>query len=110
MADRKYLAIVSRDLSQKVLLSSILFADQQLRAIRIVTDRGMVTIRGKLGVLETLLPETFIHCHSYLIVNLERVEKMTDEMIFFDEGTQLKTGKGSYVNARKQFNQYLKTL
>ena len=65
-ASRKYLPIISRDLTQKVRIASILYIAQETRYIHIVTDRGEVVVRGKLADIARRLPASFDFCHSYL--------------------------------------------
>ncbi|MCR5134434.1 MAG: LytTR family transcriptional regulator [Clostridiales bacterium] len=109
--DRKiYLPIICRDLSQKIRISSILYLQQETRYVRIMTDHGEVVIRGQLADVAEGLPASFYECHSYLMVNCDRVEKMRDGSIFFDDGTCLPVGKGSYAAFRKRFNAYLRSL
>ena len=107
---RTYLPIISRDLTQKIRIASILYIVQETRYIRIVTDRGEVVVRGKLEDIARTLPASFDYCHSYLLIDLERVEKMQDVCIFFDNGVCLPVGKGSYVSFRKRFHEYLLSL
>ena len=109
-ASRKYLPIISRDLTQKVRIASILYIAQETRYIHIVTDRGEVVVRGKLADIAGRLPASFDFCHSYLLLDLDRVEKLQDVRIFFDNGRTLEVGKGSYVAFRKRFTEYLRML
>jgi DNA-binding LytR/AlgR family response regulator len=109
-AHKDYLPIISRDLSQKVRIHSILYIWQETRYIHIVTDREEIVVRGKLHDLARGLPASFDFCHSYLIIDKDRVEKLQDVRIYFDNGTSIHVGKGSYVAFRKRFNEYLKML
>ena len=110
MGTKAYLPIISRDLTQKVRIASILYLTQETRYIRIVTDRGEVVVRGKLEDMARSLPASFDYCHSYLLIDLDRVEKMQDVCIYFDNGRRLHVGKGSYVAFRKRFHEYLLSL
>ena len=107
---RKYLSIISRDLSQKVALADILFLRQEMRNVIFATTKGQVATRGKLNEYQEQLSKPFVKAHSYLIVNLARVEKMADEIICFDNGSNLKIGYANYVGIRKVFNKYLEEL
>lgn len=107
---RTYLPIISRDLSKKVRIASILYLKQETRYVHIVTDGEEVIVRGKLRDLVRGLPASFDFCHSYLVVDRDRVDKLMDVCIYFDNGKSLKVGKGSYVAFRKRFNEYLKRL
>jgi hypothetical protein len=44
------------------------------------------------------------------LIDLDRVEKLQDVRIFFDNGRTLEVGKGSYVAFRKRFTEYLRML
>lgn len=107
---RQYLPIISRDLTQKIRLASILYIRQETRYVHIVTDRGEVVVRGKLADIARSLPAAFDFCHSYLLIDRDRVEKLQDVNIYFDNGKYLHVGKASYVAFRKRFNEYLKDL
>ena len=67
-------------------------------------------MRGKLADIAGRLPASFDFCHSYLLIDLDRVEKLQDVRIFFDNGRTLEVGKGSYVAFRKRFTEYLRML
>ena len=108
--NRRVFAIITRDVSQKVEISSILYIAQQLRDVDIVTSKGVVTVRGKVGELTERMSHRLVQCHHYLAVNLERVEKMANECLYFDDGHTLKLGQASYARLRKRFNAYLLQL
>ena len=107
---RTFLPIISRDLTQKIRIASILYLTQETRYIHIVTDRGEVVVRGKLEDMARSLPASFDYCHSFLLINLDRVEKMQDVCVYFDNGRCLHVGKGSYVAFRKRFHEYLLSI
>jgi translocation and assembly module TamB len=71
---------------------------------------GSYDLRGKLADIAGRLPASFDFCHSYLLIDLDRVEKLQDVRIFFDNGRTLEVGKGSYVAFRKRFTEYLRML
>ena len=107
---RTFLPIISRDLTQKIRIASILYLTQETRYIHIVTDRGEVVVRGKLEDMARSLPASFDYCHSFLLINLDRVEKMQDVCVYFDNGRCLHVCKGSYVAFRKRFHEYLLSI
>lgn len=107
---KTYLPVISRDLSQKIRITSILYLQQETRYVRVVTDKTEIVFRGKLAEIAKMLSASFDFCHSYLLINLERVEKMYDAHIYFDDGRKLRVGRGSFAAFRKQFNEYLRSL
>lgn len=110
MGTRTVLPIISRDLTQKIRIASILYLKQETRYVHIVTDSGEVVVRGKLADIARSLPASFDFCHSYLLIDRDRVEKLQDVNIYFDNGKHLHVGKGSYVAFRKRFISYLRSL
>lgn len=113
MSEKQYLPIVTRDLSQRVAVRSILYLRQETRYIRIVTTSGEVHFRGHVQEIAKQLTEStirFVWGHSYILINMDRVVKMADACIYFDTGRTLMIGKNNYIALRKVFNNYLLSL
>ena len=106
----EYLVIISRDVSQKVAKRSVLYLEQKMREVRFCTDKGEVYVKGKVRDMVLAMADGMYLCHQYLAINLDRVEKMTEESVFFDSGDSLKMGRNKYIETRKAFNDYLKSL
>ena len=107
---KRYFVIVTRDLSQKLELDAILYIQQDLRDVGLYTDTGMVAFRGKVCEVVSGIGGEFVMCHRYLAVNFKRVEKMAGEVIYFDNGFELRIGRTNYYRLRKVFNEYLLAL
>lgn len=106
----KYLVVIKAEASHKLRQKEILFLKQNLRDVIIVTERGAVAQKGKVIEFKEKLEENFYVCHSYCIVNLDRIESMHDNTIFFDCGKQVKLGKNNYIKTKQAFNEYLKKI
>jgi len=85
----------------------VLFIEQIGKSLYIKKDSEYVVIPGRMRDLSNELKEPFFQCHSYLMINIERVTCMKKGQIFFDNGTHKYLGRDSFAEARKGFNNYL---
>lgn len=109
--NREYLPIIEKDISGKVKQADILYLAQDLRNVVIVRREGSsVIVRGHVGDFKDKLDENFHMCHSYLIINLERIVSMTAETIEFDNGEEKHIGRNNFYKVRKVYNNYLINL
>ncbi len=93
MVDKRYMHIIERDFSQKIDIDSILYIAQDLRDVKIVTDKEVIKKHGKVIDMTGQVSDDFYLAHSYVMINLSNIEKMMDETVYFKGGHSLKLGK-----------------
>jgi two-component system LytT family response regulator len=66
---------------QKVLLQDILYVEGEKEYVKLVTTNLSLLVYRRMKVLEEQLSHPFIRVHNSFIVNLEKMEKFTDNHI-----------------------------
>lgn len=102
-----YLVLIGKSVSEKILLEDILYLMQDMRDVQINTDKRVRLVKGKVDDFQEKLNEHFYRCHSYCIVNLDRVSKMSDCIISFDCGKEIYLSKNNFFKAKKAYEEYL---
>ncbi len=108
--EKNYLPIIRKCLSGKVLVDEIVCIKQDLRQVKVVTDKGVVSLRGKIEDTNRYLTDDFFQCHSYLIVNLTKILAMSNNTIFFTNKRKIELGRDNFIKTRKAYNRYLSSL
>ncbi len=82
----QFIPLVTRKFSVKIPINDIVYIRRTERKLKIVIIDGEYEFYEKLEAIEPMLDQRFFHCLKYLIVNLEKVDKMEDNKIFFNNG------------------------
>lgn len=104
---QNWIAFIGKQESLKVPYADVLFIEQSGNTLFIQRDLEPVEITGRVSEISKVLREPFCMCHSYLIVNIDRIQVMTKGKIVFDNQSEKYLGRDSYAKTRKKFNKYL---
>ena len=107
--ERDYIPVIRRSESSKVYLKRIMLIEQELRKIMIFTEEGKYWRYGKIEELSKYLDKRFLKCHSSCIINMDKVVKMRDQTIYFENGYKIIICKEKFYSAKNKFNGYLET-
>ena len=84
------------------------------QVLRLAVDNIIYIMKiGRNERMENLLPfldSRFYVCLRVLAVNLERVDRMENQTIFFQNGDSYRLGRDNYVRVRQQYAARLKHL
>jgi DNA-binding LytR/AlgR family response regulator len=105
--DKNWIGLIAKTESLKVPYSEVLYIEQVGKNLRIHKDTGILDIPGRISKISKVVCEPFFQCHSYLLINLSRVDAMVNGRIIFDNQKSTSLGEGNYHKTRKKFNQYL---
>ena len=80
------------------------------RKLHIATDRETYAVYERLEVAERILDRRFYACLRNFYINLDKVERMENQTVFFCNGDSFPLGRDSYVRAKQHYCAYLKKL
>ena len=104
----RYIPFVSRDKCCKIMLSDILYIEQNKREVLIVTEEETFRRYGKLSELESYLDERFFFCLKTLVINFSNVVSMKDQTIKFLNGEEIFLGRQNFVRTKQSFAVFIK--
>lgn len=104
---RDYIPVRSKSETCKIKLEDILYIEQDLRKTIIATEGREVFFYGNVDSIIKYLDERFFRCHKSCIVNIEKIQSMREQTIFFENDKKIILGTQNYAKTRKRFNQYL---
>lgn len=107
MEVKKYVPIVKRGEICKVFLESIMLIEQDLRKTRIYTEDDTYWIYRKIDELVKYLDQNFLKCHQSCIINLDKVIKMKDQTIYFENGYKISMGREKFHFAKQHFARHI---
>ena len=110
MDDKRFIPLVTRKFSLKVWIADIIYIQKKDRKIKIMTDQECYEYYEKLQNIEQYLDKRFYHCLKTLVVNLDKIDKMTDQTIFFQNGETFFLGRENYIKTKQTYSAYLKKL
>lgn len=106
----QYIPMVKRGTVSRVPVNQVVYITRARRKIRIVTMDGPVEFYEKMENVHPFLDKRFYSCLNSLIINMDRVEKMENQTIYFANGEEVSIGRDSYIRSRQWFAAYLKKL
>ena len=80
------------------------------RKVRIVTDQDEYEFYESFEQVCEGLDKRFYPCLKTCYINLEKVNKMENQTIFYANGECFYLGRDNYVRTRQYFSAYLKHL
>lgn len=94
----------------KVRVTDIIMIERIGRKLRIMTDERNFDYYERLENVIRLLDGRFFPCLKGCYVNFERVERMAEQSIFFDNGLVYGLGRENFLRTRHEFKEYLQKM
>ena len=107
MMVKSYIPIIRRDETCKVFIENILMIEQDLRKTVIYTEEDKYWRYGKMDELSKYLDDRFFKCHHSCIINMDKVVKMREQTIFFENGFKITIGREKFQCAKQNFARYM---
>ena len=104
---KKFVPIIKKGETCKVFLDSIMLIEQDLRKTFIYTEDDTYWVYAKVDEFAQYLDENFLRCHHSCIINLNKVVKMKEQTVFFENGFKLTMGRDKFQCARQHFARYM---
>lgn len=107
---KQYIPCVSRQYNVKIDVDDILAIQQKERKLRIVTETQCYEYYERIDNIKPFLDQRFCPCLKTLYINLEKVQRMEEQTVYFYNGLQLPLARGSYIRTKQQYAAYLRAL
>lgn len=104
---RQYIPIIRASEIVKVYFDEIAYIESELRKINYHTDERMYSVYAKLDDVAERLPESFYQCHKRCLINLEKVKRMSDNTIYFENGKSISIGQNNFIKAKRAYKVFL---
>ncbi|QIB69025.1 LytTR family transcriptional regulator [Aminipila butyrica] len=101
-----FIIIKFRGQVRRISLEEVVFVEQNLRKVLFHLHSEICTTYGKLERYREHLPRGFYQCNKSYIINLDKVVKMGDQIIYFSDGEDIRIGRQSFHGAKKAFLQF----
>lgn len=106
----KYIPLVTKHCVRKILLDEIVYIMKKTRKIMIVTDTEIYEYYGKLEQVSQVLDRRFFACLNSCIINLDKVMRMENQIIYMTNGEPVPMGRDRFIRAKQYYTAYLKKL
>lgn len=107
LLNQNWIAFIGKEESLKIPYCDVLYIEQRRNVLHIQKDEEVLQIPGRISEISKVLGVSFCQCHSYLMINIDRVYGMTKGQIIFDNQMDKYLGRDSFKKTRKKFNKYL---
>ncbi|MGC2872228.1 LytTR family transcriptional regulator DNA-binding domain-containing protein [Ihubacter sp. rT4E-8] len=103
----KYLPIISGAVSARIKLSDVVLIERKNRKLHVMTEGHDFDYYEKIENIEPILDGRFYPCLKGCYINMERVEAMAEQSIYFDNGEQFALGRDNFVKAKRTYKHFL---
>ena len=109
MSSEAFLAVRNRSGVTRVALQSILYVMRVRRKLCVVCNEEKYEYYESMDNIAPLFGEGFFRVYDGCFVNLELIDKVTGETVFFRGGERLILSRDAAVRCKQRFYVYLKT-
>ncbi|QHI73219.1 LytTR family DNA-binding domain-containing protein [Aminipila terrae] len=88
---------------RKIIPQEIVFVEQNLRKVLFHLNSEVCGTYGKIENYVEHLPREFYQCNKSYVINLDKVVKMGNQVIYFSDGKDIRIGRQSFHGAKKAF-------
>ena len=106
----KYVPLVTKQCVRKILLDEIVYIMKKSRKIEIVTEQERYEFYERMDAVVPLLDRRFYPCLQNCMINLDKVSRMEQQVIYLVNGDSIPMGRDNFVRTRQQYVAYLKKL
>ena len=105
--ETKYLLIITKAGIFKIFYKQILYLSSSGRIVVVYEHRGKREFYKKLDDVQKELPPNFVRCHKSYIVNLDKVQSLSDNSFVLIDGEIVPISQSKYNQAKETFMDYL---
>ena len=106
----RYIPVVTASSVRKILLGDILYIMKKNRKIQIVTQTDTYEYYEKMENVLEILDRRFYACLQGCIVNLDAVERVENQTVYFAQGHRISMGRDSYIRTKQYYTAYIKNF
>lgn len=89
-------------------IRDLYYIESSMHVLYIHEESGIRSVYMKLSELEQGLPENFCRCHQSYIVNIDKVQKVTQEKILLFSGQEIPVSRSRRSATIEKISKYLK--
>jgi len=108
--EERYIPLITKSCIRKIFLADIVYIMKKQRKILIVTDAEQFEFYENLEPFLPYLDTRFYCCLRHAAINLDKVERMENQTIYFENGAWIWLGRDNYIKAKQRYTAYLKKL
>lgn len=105
-----FIPLVTKNCVKRIFLDDIIYIMKKQRKIRIITQTEAYEYYEKLEHIEGMLDKRFYACLQHFVINMDYVERMENQTVYFQNGDCLPMGRDNYIKTRQYYSAYLKKL
>lgn len=103
-----FIPIKSGKSYRKVNINEILYVFQKGRITIIRTENCEISFYSKLSDLEKYLTQNFVHVLKHCVINFDKVERVENGFIYFNNGLRFNDiGISNFIKAKQKFTSYM---
>ncbi len=108
--EERYIPLITKSYIRKIFLGDIVYIMKKQRKIQIVTEQEQFEYYEKMEPLLPYLDGRFYCCLRNIVINMDKVERMENQTIYFMNGERIWLGRDNYVRSKQMYSAYLKKL
>ena len=105
-----YIPVITKNRVVKIYLQDIVYIMKKQRKIVIVAEKEQFAYYGRMEIIKCHVDQRFFFCLQNFVINLDKVDRMEDQTIYFVNGETFWLGRDNYVRAKQYYTAYLKKL
>ena len=105
-----FIPLVTRQRSLKVCTDDVVYIQRENRKIKIKTECEIYVYYEKMENVRNALDERFYACLDSLIINLDKVQRMEEQMVYFSNGDTLQLARNCFIRTKQVYAGYLHDL
>ncbi len=102
-----YIPVITRKETARVNIRDVLYIETELRIVNVYTVDRTYRFYGKLDDVQQYLDGNFFRCHKSCIINMEKITRMEDCILYFCGEFTLRIGQNNFRRAKTRYAQYL---
>ena len=106
----KYIPVIMRGSACRIAVDHIIYIAKIGRKVRIAASDGPVEYYEKIENFFPFLDSPFYACLKTLVINMEKVERMENQTVYFQNGECWKLGRDNFVRTRQRYAAWLKHM
>ena len=106
-SEKLFIPLIKAREAAKVFVEDILYIETDGRKVGIHIDGERLCMYAKLAELEGFLDKRFYKCHSRCIINLDKVVKMKNQEVVFDNGARVYLSRQKFTDAIRFYKGYI---
>ena len=106
----KFIPVITRYFSMKIKVDDIFRIEQESRKLVIRTEDHYYSYYQKPADIKHLLGNQFYWCMKHMVINLDKVDEISDGVVYFVNGDELPLSRECYAKVKQTYNAFIKKI